>query len=446
MEVGQSPAGQGPVELLQRLLRFDTTNPPGNEGPCIAFIKELLEAAGFPTTVLARDEGRPNLISRLSGRGDAPPLLLYGHVDVVTTAHQAWTHPPFGGDEAGGYLWGRGAVDMKGGIAMMLAALLRARAEGLAPAGDIVLAVVSDEEAGGDFGARYLVENHPGQFSGIRYAIGEMGGFPIYLGPAKFYAIQVAEKQICWLKATVRGPAGHGSVPMRGGTMARLARMLGKLDGQRLPAHVTPAMRGMLETMAAGAPGPASAPFARLLDPALTDTTLDALAPLGLGAQVALLDALLHNTANATMVHGGDKINVIPSEIAVGLDGRLLPGYTPDDLIRELQAIVGEDVAFEVAAYDPGPAEPDMGLFGTLANILCEDEPGATAIPLLLPGTTDGRFLARLGIQSYGFLPMNLPPGFDALSLVHGADERIPAGCLAFGSEAIFKVLERYSG
>ena len=213
---------QRPVELLQKFVRFDTTNPPGNETECIAFIDGLLKDAGFDTTFIAKTPQRPNLITRLNGRGEAPPLLLYGHVDVVTTANQQWIYPPFEGKIIDDYVWGRGTLDMKGGVAMMLSAFLRAKADGLKPAGDIVLLILSDEEAGGDFGAKYLVEEHASIFEGIRYALGEFGGFTLHIGGKRFYPIQVAEKQICWMKPTVRGRGGHGSLPVRGGAMAKL--------------------------------------------------------------------------------------------------------------------------------------------------------------------------------------------------------------------------------
>lgn len=234
LSTGAQTIYERPAELLRDLIRFDTTNPPGNEAECVTYIDSLLTEAGFETTVLAKERDRPNLIARLKGRGTAPPLLLYGHVDVVTTANQNWTHPPLEGKVIDGYIWGRGALDMKSGVTMMLAAFLRAKAEGLAPAGDIVLAILSDEEAGSDYGANYLVENHAEQFEGIRYAIGEFGGFPLYMGQRKFYPIQVTEKQLCWMKAVLRGPGGHGSFPVRGGTMAKLAQLLQSLDQHRL--------------------------------------------------------------------------------------------------------------------------------------------------------------------------------------------------------------------
>jgi len=435
----QATIYQRPVELLQNLIRFDTTNPPGNEAQCVAYINNLLTEAELETTVLAKDANRPNLIARLKGQGTAPPLLLYGHVDVVTTANQDWTHPPFDGKVVDGYVWGRGALDMKGGVAMMLAAFLRAKAEGLAPAGDVVLAILSDEEAGGDYGADYLVRNHAEQFEGIRYAIGEFGGFSMYIGGRKFYPIQVAEKQFFWTKATLRGPGGHGAFPARGGTMAKLAQLLQSLEQHRLPVHITPVARQMLESIAAAVPSPMNSVFVQLLDPAFTDTVLDQL-----GEQGLMFDALLHNTVNATIVQGGEKINVIPSEIALSLDGRLLPGRTPDNMMAELRQVVGDDVELEPIRHDPGPAEPDMGLFDTLADIVRQADPDGIPMPLLLVATTDARLFSRLAIQTYGFLPMNLPEEFNFLRLIHAADERIPVESLDFGTDAIYKALQRF--
>jgi acetylornithine deacetylase/succinyl-diaminopimelate desuccinylase-like protein len=430
---------QRPVEILQKLIRFDTTNPPGNEAECIAYVNSLLKEAGIETTLLARDPNRPNLIARLKGQGSAPPLLMYGHVDVVTTLGQAWTHPPFDGVIADGYIWGRGALDMKGGVAMMLAAFLRAKAEGLSPSGDVVLAILSDEEGGGDYGAKYLVENHPEQFKGIRYALGEAGGSRIYFGKKKLYPIMVAEKQICWMKAYIRGPGGHGAFPMRGGAMSKLARLLQQLDRRRLPVHITPPARQMIKSMSSAFSFPQNLILRQLLNPGLTDLMLRLLGTSGQGLQ-----PLFHNTVNATIVHGGDKINVVPSEIALELDGRLLPGFKPDDMIAELRHLIGDEVGLEVVRYDSGPAEPDMGLFETLAGILREADPGAALFPMLMPGVTDGRHFSQLGIQTYGFTPMNLPPDLNLLQKAHAADERIPVESLDFGANAIYKALQLY--
>ena len=434
-----SPLYERPVELLQQLIRCDTTNPPGNEAACIGLVNGLLTQAGIETVLHARTPGRPNLIARLRGRGVCPPLLLYGHVDVVTTAGQVWQHPPFDGMVADGYVWGRGALDMKGGVAMMVAALLRAKADPLDLPGDVVLALVCDEEAGGDDGAKYLVENHADLFKGIRYALGEFGGFTLSIGKQRFYPIGVAEKQMCSLRATVRGPGGHGSMPLRGGAMAKLSRLIRRLEQHRLPVHVTPAAQLMFGGIAAGLPAPANVLVRQLLNPALTDRIVDML-----GANGRVFDPLLHNTVSATIVRGGDRINVIPCEVSLGLDGRLLPGYAPQDLLDELRHVVGDEVAWEVERYDPGPSEPDMSLFDTLGGILREDDPAGTPVPFMLSGVTDGRFFSKLGIQTYGFLPMQLPPGFNFAQTIHAADERLPVAAVAFGANAIYKAMAQF--
>ncbi len=428
------------AELLQALLRFDTTNPPGRERECVAFVDGVLTAAGISTVLLGREPDRPNLVARLPGRGAAPPLLLQGHVDVVTTAHQAWTHPPFAGVVADGCIWGRGALDMKGGVAMMVSALLAARASGFVPAGDVVLAVLCDEENGGEAGAKLLVEQHREHFAGIRYALGEFGGFTQYLAGRRFYPIQVAEKQSCHLRATVRGPGGHAALGAKGGAMAKLGRLLSRLDGTRLPSHLTPAARLRLEAMARALPFPASFLYRRLADPAWTDRVLGWLGPRGRG----LVPWLCH-TATPTVVAGGEKVNVVPSEVSVELDGRVLPGFGADDLTAELATVAGPEVEIEVLRFEAGRAEIDLGLFDTLAGVLEAADPGAVPVPMLLPAVTDGRFFARLGIQTYGFTPMRLPPGLDFITTIHAADERIPLEAVEFGARAITEVLRRYA-
>jgi acetylornithine deacetylase/succinyl-diaminopimelate desuccinylase-like protein len=428
-----------PIELLQRLIRFDTTNPPGNEAECIAYASDLLNEAGISTSIHACDPHRPNLVARLPGRGSAPPLLLYGHVDVVTTADQTWRYPPFEGRLVDGYVWGRGALDMKGGVAMQLSACLRAKAENLSLPGDVILTLVSDEEAGSDYGAKFLVEKHPDLFDGVRYALSEFGGFSLSFAGQCFYPIMVAEKQICWMKATFHGQGGHASMPVQGGAMAAMARVLLQLDRRSLPVHVTPAARLMFEGILQHLSGPTRLVLSQLLNPALTDRIL---ALLGERSQV--LAPLLHNTVSPTILHASDKINVIPGQVILELDGRLLPGYTPADMLAELSRLLGGDLEIEVLRYDPGPAEPDMGLFDRLAESLRQADPQAIAIPMLGSGVTDARFFSRLGIQTYGFTPMNLSEDYAFTSIVHAADERIPAEAMEFGTQAIYQALQRF--
>lgn len=439
-----TPIYQRPVEMLQTLVRMDTTNPPGNEILCIQYLDHLLKAAGLQTTILAKDPIRPNLIARLPGRGEAPGLVLQGHVDVVTTANQQWEHNPFGGEIIDGHLWGRGSLDMKGGVVMMTCAVLRALAEGIQPAGDVILTIVADEEAGSDYGARFVTEQHPEQFAGARYAIGEGGGGAQYLGGQRFYPLMVAEKQVCWLRTRFTGPGGHGSSPLRDGAMAKLGQALTTLNSRRLPVHLTEAMELMLDGLARIAPAELKASVAGLYDPASVDATLDSL--YAAGAPLArTLDALLHNTVNATVVNGGFKTNVIPSEIGLELDGRVLPGFTSDDFIGELRGLLGDDLPFEIIRHDPGRADVDMSLFPLLAGIVEEMDPGAAVIPSVVGGFTDGRMFARLGIQNYGFLPVKLPPGTNYGATVHGADERMPVEGLEFGVRAVSALVERYA-
>ena len=428
-----------PVELLQQLIRFDTTNPPGNEAECIAFVRGLLEEAGCETQTYAKDPARPNLVARLRGAGNSPPLLLQGHVDVVTTTGQEWERPPFGGELVDGEIWGRGAVDMKGAVAMFVSAFLRGARGELELPGDVILVVLSDEENGGDFGAKFLVEEHPELFEGVRHALGEAGGISQVIAGKRFYPIQLGEKQICWLKATVRGRGGHGAMIHRDGTMARLARMLDDLNRKRMPIHVTPIVREMIETIAAHLPRPKRDLMLALLRPAVADRVLPKLGP-----KMRSIETLLRNTVNATIVRGGEKVNVIPAQIDLELDGRLLPGFTPDDLIAELHGIIGDDIEVELVRHDAGPAEPDLALFEMLAGVLRELDPEGIPMPLLQGGVTDGRFFSQLGIQTYGFMPMRLPADFPVLEIVHAADERIPAAALEFGTEAVIRALQRF--
>ncbi len=438
---GETTIYQRPVEVLQQLIRFDTTNPPGNEAECIAYVDHILQNAGVRTEILAREPGRPNLLARLPGRGEAPPLLIYAHVDVVSTANQPWQVPPFEGRVADGLVWGRGALDDKGGAAMSLCAFLRARAEGLVPPGDVILAILCDEEYTGAMGARFLVENHAERFTGVRYAIGEVGGFTFYIAGKKFYPIMVAEKRFCVITATVRGPAVHAAATVvHGGAVARLGALLTRLDKTRLPVHVIPPVRQMIETISDSLPLPAGLVLRQLARPALADRVLGFLGQSG-----QALYPLLHNTVNVTQIQGGEQIAGTPAKITAALFAMLLPGYGPEDFMAELRPVAGAEVELEVAAAgEPGPERPNMDLFPTLRSILREADPDGVPVPLVLTTPTDARTFARLGIQTYGFQPMNLPPEINIATLAHGADERITVEALEFGTAAIYHAMQRF--
>ena len=426
---------QRPVQLLRDLIRFDTTNPPGREADCVAYVRHVLTQGGFETSLLARDPQRPNLITCLRGQGNAPPLLLHGHVDVRPTEGQKWQHPPFEGRVVDGCVWGRGALDMKGGVAMMLAAMLRAKAEGLTPQGDIILAVLSDEEQGSEYGAKYLVENHAERFKGVRYAIGEFGGFTFDVGGRRLYLIQIAEKRFCLIKVTMNGQGGHASLRVREGVMAQLARVLAKLGERSLPVHVIPVTRQSIDALASAVSLPSSFILRQLLTPKLTGVLLRML-----GARGQAIEPMFRNMANVYAVQG----TAIPSQVVLLVSVYLLPGYDPGDVVAELRKLTGDQAELEVVAVGPPSREPDMGLFDTLAGLLRSADPEGTPVPYLQPAVTDARFFGQLGIQTYGFTPMTLPSDLKFWQLVHAADERIPTEAVEFGTDAIYRLLQCY--
>ena len=418
--------------LLQELIRFDTTNPPGNEEACVAHIEALLHGNGIETERYEKARGRANLVARHRGTKDCPPLMLYGHVDVVTTVGQTWTHPAFGGELHDDAIWGRGALDMKGGVAMCVRAFVDAAARNTDT--PLVLLILSDEENGGEYGAAFMADEHADALGGAKHALGEFGGASQTIAGTRFYPIQVAEKQICWLKMTVRGPGGHGAMGVKGSAMRRLGDALRALDEHDLPIHITPVVRTWVETMAEHLPV-----LRGLLDPATADETVAALGPQG-----RIFGRVIRNTVSPTIVRGGDKINVIPSVVEVELDGRSLPGQTPADLIREVHELVGDEIELELVRHDPGPPDADLSQFELLADVLRDLDPDGIPVPMLQAGVTDARHLSRAGVQSYGYLPLRLPDDFEITPLIHNADERVPADALQFGVDAIARVIDRY--
>jgi acetylornithine deacetylase/succinyl-diaminopimelate desuccinylase-like protein len=434
-----SPIYERPAELLQNLIRIDTTNPPGNERAIIEYINSLLVEAGIQTNIVARDPDRPNLIARLPGQGNASPLLLYGHVDVVSTQGQKWTYPPFEARIVDGYLWGRGALDMKHGIAMYLAAILKAKAEGIRLPGDLVFVATVDEETSSENGAKFLVEQHSGLFEGIHYAISEFGGTSIHIGGKRFYVIQTSEKLICPTRITFHGAGGHGGVPVHGQAMAHLAAALIRLDRHQLPVHITPQTRLMIEAVANGLGGVAGLVLRQLLTPRLTNIILKVMGKTG-----ATFSPLLHNSVSPTMLKASEQRNVIPSEVTLELDGRILPGFTAEILENELRDLLGDDCDIQSFLPFPGLGKVDMGLYDTLAGVLRELDPKGIPFPFVNFGVTDARFFSRLGIQTYGFTPLLIAEGLDLTSTIHAADERVPVAALDFGVQAVFNAIQRF--
>lgn len=434
----KDPIYAHPVEILQQLIRFDTTNPPGNELECIRYIQSLLTDAGIKSNIYGKTKERANLVARIKGQGKAAPLLLYGHVDVVTTANQKWSQPPFAANIVDNHVWGRGALDMKSGVAMFLSAFLKAKAEGTSLPGDVIFCALADEENGGEFGARYMVAEHPELFKDVKYAFGEFGGFNINLSGKRVYPIMIAEKQVCWLKLTFHGKGGHGSMPVHGQAMAKLAQALKILDEKQLPYHLTPAVQMMIDAMTNVVGGAAGVVLGQLKNPLAADRIIKTL-----GANGAIFGPLLHNTVSPTIVNASEKINVIPSEISLQVDGRMLPGMKPEDMQRELRSLLGEEVEMSVQMFNPGPAAPKLDFFDVLKTTLSGLDPAGTAIPFVISGATDARFFTDLGIQTYGFTPLRLPDDFSFMGIIHSADERVPVEAVSFGAEAVFSAIQK---
>ena len=421
------------VGYLRDLLRIDTTNPPGNERATAEYLAEILAREGLAPQLFEPAPGRASILARLTGMGARGPILLQGHTDVVPADPAEWSRPPFSGDVADGCVWGRGALDMKGTVVMQLMAVLLARRTGLRPRGDVIFAAVADEEAGGFLGAGWLVDNEP-DLVRAEVALGEVGGFTLYVGDRRFYPVQVAEKVGHSLTITVRGPSGHGSQPIRDGALAKAGEILTRLTRERLPLHVTPVAEAFVRALAQAQPE-----LLGLLDPARAGQVLAEMGPDARG-----FEAILHNTAVPTVISGGYKSNVIPGAVEIKVDGRLLPGQTSDDFLREVRALIGDDAEI-TARHTPSHIEAPVGeFFARFQAIIDEMDPGATAVPYLVSGVTDARFFARLGTPTYGFAPVKLPRDMPFWSLFHGADERVPIDGLLTGTRAIFRVLERY--
>jgi acetylornithine deacetylase/succinyl-diaminopimelate desuccinylase-like protein len=431
------------VELTRQLVRFDTTNPPGNEAACMKHLADLLIDAGLDCRLLGEHPDRPNLVARLAGTGSAPPLLFHGHLDVVPTIGQDWSRAPFGAEVVDDCVWGRGTIDMKGGVAMIVSALLRMLSAGERPAADLVLALVGDEEAGSYTGAHYLVREHPQLFEGIRYGIGEDGGASIGLGGRRLHPIVVAEKRACWVRVTMRGPGGHASrVAPESNPMRQLNRLLTAVGVGGLGVQPTTAVRRMLAELGVAA-GPELAPIYQALAADPTDLRLLAALPERDGLY---LRSVLQNSMNATVVRGGSHTNVLPTEVSVDLDGRLLPGTMgSQEFMAALRTLVPDELELELLVEGEPLPEPEFGpMYELLADIVRVADPNGVPIPMIMTASTDARLFLKLGITCYGWLPMLFRDGVNYRDLMHSADERVPVEALQFGESCFYELLRRY--
>jgi acetylornithine deacetylase/succinyl-diaminopimelate desuccinylase-like protein len=427
--------------LCQSLLRIDTTNPPGNERAAADVIANALREVDLRPELLEAQPHRTNLVVRYKGTGRLPPLLLTAHLDVVEADPTKWDRPPFSGAEADGCLWGRGAIDMKNMAAMCTAILRRLAANQVRLDRDVIFAAVADEEAGCDLGSRFLVEAHRSKVE-AEYAIGESGGFSLHLGDTTFYPVQVAEKGFCWVRARITGEPGHGSMPRHDSVVTKLGEALTKIGESRLPIHTTSYVTDFLDALRARQPA-AIQPLVKLL---ARPHLLGRVARLVPGASIARsFSALLSNTAAATVVRAGAKTNVIPGVAEFEIDGRTLPGQTDDDLLRELRAVLGDDVQLEVMkSAPPIVTEPIASpVFDIIKRQVESREPDASVVPYMIPGFTDAKYFTQMGARWYGFSPVKIEKGSGIrfADMFHGHNERVPVAGLAWGVEVLDAVV-----
>jgi acetylornithine deacetylase/succinyl-diaminopimelate desuccinylase-like protein len=438
------------VRNLVRLIQAETVNPPGNELPAILVIKDILDCEGFPQATSPTEQGylivesapgRANLVARLRGDGSTRPLLLSGHVDVVPVEPEHWTHNPFGGEVIDDVVWGRGAVDMKGDVAKYLEVFLLAYRHKLPLKRDLILAAIADEEDGFDHGSKFLIEQRR-ELIDAEYGLTESGGMTVHMMGTRVYPIQVAEKGVCWLRATTRGRPGHGSMPHDENAVLRLAQALERLRrAGRLPIHLTPPARAMLDTLARHLSFPYGILIGLLRNPALTGLLLRLLP----AEQRNLFTALLSNSVSATMLQAGSKVNVIPSKAEAQLDCRLLPGQRPEDAMREIQKVMGEEIELQpFMTTESTNFSTDTPLYRLMETAIQRMDPGGAVMPTLLPGATDASQYARAGIQIYGFTPGILPEGFSVTRLAHGHDERLPISAIRSGLPALWDVVSEF--
>lgn len=431
------------LELLRALLRLDTTNAPNRavDELCAAdLLAHRLRAVGLEPEVLESAPGRGNVVCRLPGdQSGGAPILLSGHLDVVPADPASWRHPPFGGEAHEGWLWGRGAVDMKNMVALQITAMTLLARHGAKLKRDLIFAGVADEEAGCEHGSIWLARHHPEKVR-AEYAISEIGGFTLHSGGKRFYPVQVAEKGICWLTVTARGTPGHGSLPNRDNPIPKLARAAERLGRQRLPVHVTRVVERQIRTLADNQKAPNSWVLRGLLNPYLCDHVLDRVFPDP--SLASTFDAALHNTANPTMLRAGDKINQVPSEAQLMVDGRLLPGQSAEDFVGEVRAVIGPDYEIRVDRAMPANAtDADDPIAALIDAALRRHDPDAILVRTMIPGFTDAKAWSQLGIKTWGFSPVQLPPGTAFSAMFHGNDERIPIDGFRWGLRVLFDLL-----
>jgi acetylornithine deacetylase/succinyl-diaminopimelate desuccinylase-like protein len=429
------------VSLFKTLIRFVTVNPPGNEQPAAEYLAEVFRQEGLAPLVLTSGTNRANIVCRLSGNGEKAPILLNGHLDVVPVEPDKWSCDPFAAIEKDGCIYGRGAVDMKNMVAMSAMCLILLKRAGIPLKRDLIFCAVADEESGGEYGAQFMVQEHPEKVR-AEYSISEMGGFPMEIDGKRFYLIQVAQKGVCWLRIRTRGQPGHGSIPDKQSALIKAAGIAARLGEKRLPQHNTESVARFINQLAGHLKFPKNIVFKQLLNPTLSTIILDKVIPQKeLARGIA---AMLHNTAAPTVFRSGDQTNIIPSEATIEIDGRILPGFMTEDFIREVKSLIGEEPEIEVLREVPAIEAPAGDpIMDEIRGALNKHDPSALTIPYLITGYTDAAHWKKLGMKCYGFSPFKLPKDAGVSQLIHGHDERIPIEGFRFGLKVLLELVAK---
>ena len=431
--------GREAVQLLSEYLRIDTTNPPGNEDRATAFLSRILSEEDIDCQVHESAPGRSNLYARLKGDGSKRPVVLLSHSDVVPADRAYWSVDPFGGLVRDGYIWGRGALDMKNlGIAELVVFLALHRNR-FPLKRDVIFLVTADEEAGGSAGARWITRNRPELVADAEFLINESGKGRVENGKA-IYSIDITEKSPCWVRLVARGEPGHGSRPKPNSAVNRLIRALNAIMDYKPPVKVTDAAERYFEGIAHLQNDGYRQRFTRIRE-SVRDSRF--LADLLRNQHHA---AILRNTISITMLQGSDKINIIPQTATAELDCRLLPGEEPEDFVRELKRVVGDDgIEMETLLNFGNSSSPfDSLLVDSVREVVSRHHAHVDVVPNILSGFTDSHYFRDLGIHSYGFMPFLLID--DDLRRIHGNDERISVENMERGPRILYEVIEKLCG
>ena len=421
------------VELCSELIRFDTTNygngKSNGERDAAEYVAGKLDEVGIESTIYESEPGRATLVAHWEGEDqEADPLLVHGHLDVVPADPKDWKVDPFAGEIFDGCVWGRGAVDMKDFDAMVLSVVRARQRAGAKPRRPVRLVFTADEEAGGLYGAQWLINNHPDTVADCTEGIGEVGGFSLTVkDDLRLYLLETGEKGMNWMRLKARGTAGHGSFINNDNAVTALADAVSRIGNYEWPLRLTPTVERFLAEL--------EDVLGTKLDP---DDMTETLARLGSFSR--MFGATIRNTANPTMLNGGYKVNVIPGDAEAHVDGRFLPGYE-EEFFATIDELLGDKVSRETVIEDIAlETSFDGRLVEKMRECLAAEDPQSRIAPLLMSGGTDAKSWSRLGVRCFGFVPLQLPPDLDFMGMFHGIDERVPTASLEFGS----RVLDRF--